>query len=291
MIIGITGGTGFIGEVAAGQLRERGDKVILFSRRERVGMRRYSLSRPLDVSGCEGIVHLAGESIVGLWTQEKRRKILESRVEGTRRLVEGIGEAEVKPRVLVSASAIGFYGNTGDRIIDEESPAGTGFLSEVAQAWEAEAVKAEAFGVRVVLIRIGFVLGRGGAMRLIGPIFRTGLGGRLGSGCQWMSCIAVEDLASMIGESLHNETIAGPLNAVMPSPVTNAEFTRTLAHAVHRPAMLPVPAWSLRLLLGDLSSLLLESQRIVPGRFTKLGYSYRYPTVTDALERVFRLPG
>ncbi len=287
MIIGITGGTGFIGEVAARQLGERGDKVILFSRRERMGMRRYSLSKPLDVSGCEGMVHLAGESIVGLWTQEKRRKILESRVEGTRRLVEGIAEASVKPRVLVSASAIGFYGNTGDRITDEESPAGTGFLSEVAQAWEAEAVKAEAFGVRVVRIRIGFVLGQGGAMKLIGPVFRAGLGGRLGSGCQWMSCIAVEDLASMIGESLHNETIAGPMNAVMPLPVTNAEFTKTIARAVHRPALLPVPAWSLRLLLGDLSCLLLESQRIVPGRFTKLGYSYQSPTVQDSLARVF----
>ena len=152
MIIGITGGTGFIGEVAARQLRERGDEVILFSRRELMGMRRYSLSKPLDISGCEGIVHLAGESIVGLWTQEKRRKILESRVEGTRRLVEGIAEASVKPRVLVSASAIGFYGNTGDRITDEASPAGTGFLSGVAQAWEEEALKAEAFGVRVVRI-------------------------------------------------------------------------------------------------------------------------------------------
>lgn len=290
MFIGITGGTGFIGAMVARQLRQRGDRVLLFSRGAKTGeqeRRRFSLTEPLDVSGCEGIVHLAGESIVGLWTSEKRRKILESRVEGTRRLVEGIANAPKKPRVLVSASAIGLYGNTGDRVTDEDSPAGTGFLAEVAQAWEAEALKAEALGVRVVLIRIGFVLGRGGAMRLIGPIFRVGLGGRLGSGRQWMSCIAVEDLASMIGESLHNETISGAMNAVMPQPVTNAEFTRSVAHAVHRPALLPAPAWGLRLGLGDLSSLLLDSQRIVPSRFSALGYSFRSPTLKEALSDVF----
>ena len=290
MIIGITGGTGFIGTVVAGQLRQRGDKVILFSRGARAGeenRRRFALTEALDVSGCEGIVHLAGESIVGLWTAEKRRKILASRVEGTRRLIEGIANAPIKPSVLVSASAIGFYGNTGDQVTDEDSSAGTGFLAEVAQAWEAEALKAEALGVRVVRIRIGFVLGRGGAMGLIGPVFRAGLGGRLGSGRQWISCIAVEDLASMIGESLHNDVISGAMNAVMPDPVTNAEFTSTVAHALHRPALLPTPAWGLRLTLGDLSSLLLDSQRIVPSRFMALGYSYRSPTLKEALSDVF----
>jgi uncharacterized protein (TIGR01777 family) len=226
---------------------------------------------------------LAGESILGLWTREKRRRILESRVEGTRRLVEGIASAAVKPRVLVSASAIGFYGDTGDRIVDETSPAGTGFLAEVAQAWEAEAVKAEAMGVRVVRLRIGFVLGRdGGAMRLIRPVFRLGLGGRLGSGRQWMSCIEIADLAAMVMTCLHDASISGPVNAVMLEPVTNAEFTRAVARSVHRPALFPVPAFALRLALGDLSHLLLDSQRVVPRVMQKMGFDWKRPHLDES---------
>lgn len=278
MIIGITGGTGFIGHAVRRTLEERGDTAVLFSRREGPGRRLFSLTRPLDVSGCDGLVHLAGESILGLWTRAKRRRILESRVEGTRRLVEGIAAAPVKPRVLVSASAIGYYGDTGDRIVDENSPAGTGFLAEVAQAWEAEAVKAEAMGVRVVRLRIGFVLGRdGGAMRLIKPVFRLGLGGRLGPGNQWMSCIEVGDLAAMVVTCLHNGSISGPVNAVMPEPFTNAEFTRAVAQAVHRPALFPVPAIALRLALGNLSHLLLDSQRVVPSLMKKIGFKWNRP--------------
>jgi hypothetical protein len=289
MIIGITGGTGFIGHAVRRALEAGGDSVVLFSRRGREGRRLFSLTHPLDVAGCEGLVHLAGESILGLWTCEKRRRILASRVEGTRRLVEGIARAKEKPRVLVSASAIGYYGDTGDAIVDETSPAGTGFLAEVAQAWEAEAAKAEALGVRVVRLRIGFVLGRdGGAMRLIKPVFRLGLGGRLGSGRQWMSCIEVGDLASMILRCLHDQAISGPVNAVMPEPVTNADFTRAAARAARRPAILPVPAFALRLGLGDLSHLLLDSQRIVPKRFAALGFPCRHSTLDAAMVEAFR---
>jgi hypothetical protein len=289
MIIGITGGTGFIGHAVRQNLEARGDTAVLFSRREGQCRRLFSLDRPLDVSGCDGLVHLAGESILGLWTREKRRRIFESRVEGTRRLVEGIAAAAVKPRVLVSASAIGFYGDTGDQIVDETSPAGTGFLAEVAQAWEAEAVKAEALGVRVVRLRIGFVLGRdGGAMRLIKPVFRLGLGGRLGSGRQWMSCIEIADLASMVMTCLHDASISGPVNAVMPEPVTNAEFTRAIAHAAHRPALFPAPAFALKLALGDLSHLLLDSQRVEPRVMQKMGFRYQHPEMDAAMEEVFR---
>jgi uncharacterized protein (TIGR01777 family) len=289
MIIGITGGTGFIGHAVRQDLEARGDKAVLFSRREGPGRRLFSLKQPLDVSGCEGLVHLAGESILGLWTAKKRRRILESRVEGTRRLVEGIAAAPVKPRVLVSASAIGFYGDTGDRIVDENSPAGTGFLAEVAHDWEAEAVKAEEFGVRVVRLRIGFVLGRdGGAMKLINPVFRLGLGGRLGSGRQWMSCIEIADLAAMVTTGLHDESVSGPVNAVMPEPVTNRDFTRAIAHAARRPALFPAPAFTLKLVLGDLSHLLLDSQRVVPGRFQQAGFKYRFPTIDSAMGEVFR---
>jgi uncharacterized protein (TIGR01777 family) len=287
MIIGITGGTGFVGQAVTNELSHHGDEVILFSRKARGKSRKFSLSEPLDVSGCDGLVHLAGESIIGLWTRAKRRRILESRLEGTRRVVEGIAAAVVKPRVLVSASAIGFYGDTGDTIADEDSPAGRGFLSEVAQAWEVEAQKAEELGVRVVRVRIGFVLGQGGAMKLIGPLFHAGLGGKLGSGTQWMSCIEVEDLAAIIGECLQNAALSGVVNAVMPEAVTNDEFTRAIAAALHRPAILPAPAWGLRLALGDLSHLLLDSQRIVPKRLTSDRFRYRYPTVDAAMERLF----
>ena len=289
MIIGITGGTGFIGKVVRRAAEARGDGVVLFSRRGGAGRRAFSFTSPMDVTGCDGLVHLAGESIMGLWTHEKRRRILESRVQGTRRLVEGIAAATVKPRVLVSASAIGFYGDTGEGIVDEDSRAGTGFLSDVAQAWEAEALKAEALGVRVVRLRIGFVLGRdGGAMKLIGSVFRAGLGGRLGSGRQWMSCIGVDDLAAMVMECLHDDSISGPMNAVMPEPVTNAEFTKAVSRAVHRPAFLPAPAFALRLLLGDLSHLMLDSQRVVPGRFAGHGFRYRFDSVGSAMEEMFR---
>jgi uncharacterized protein (TIGR01777 family) len=289
MNIGITGGTGFIGHAVRRAAEERGDSTVLFSRRGGAGRRHFSLTEPLDVSGCEGLVHLAGESILGLWTREKRRRILQSRVEGTRRLVEGIALAGVKPRVLVSASAIGFYGNTGEQIVDEASPAGRGFLSEVAQAWEAEAMKAEQYGVRVVRLRIGFVLGRdGGAMKLIRPLFRLGLGGRLGDGKQWMSCIEVDDLASMVLKCLHDDSIRGPVNAVMPDPITNEGFTRAAAHAARRPAFFPAPAFALRMILGDLSHLLLDSQRVVTKGQAARGFHYRFGTVDSAMEEVFR---
>jgi uncharacterized protein (TIGR01777 family) len=289
MIIGITGGTGFIGHAVQTAATTRGDDVILFSRRSGSGRRLFSLTQQLDVSGCDGLVHLAGESILGLWTKEKRRRILESRVEGTRRLVEGIAAAAVKPSVLVSASAIGFYGDTGERFADEDSPAGKGFLADVAKAWEEEAMKAEAYGVRVVRLRIGFVLGRdGGAMQLIKPVVRAGLGGRLGSGRQWMSCIEVEDLASMVIECLHNDSISGPVNAVMPHPVTNEEFTKAAGKAAHRLTLFPAPSFAIRLGLGDLSHLLLDSQRVIPKRFQQIQFPYRYETVGDAMKEVFR---
>jgi uncharacterized protein (TIGR01777 family) len=289
MIIGITGGTGFIGHAVRRALGEQGDSTVLFSRRAGEGRRPFSLTQPLDVSGCDGLVHLAGESILGLWTREKRRRILESRVEGTRRLVEGIAASPVRPQVLVSASAIGFYGDTGERFADEDSPAGKGFLSDVAKAWEEEAMKAEAYGVRVVRLRIGFVLGRdGGAMQLIKPVVRAGLGGRLGSGRQWMSCIEVEDLASMVIECLHNDSISGPVNAVMPHPVTNEEFTKAAGKAAHRLTLFPAPSFAIRLGLGDLSHLLLDSQRVIPKRLQQIQFPYRYETVGDAMKEVFR---
>ena len=286
MRLGITGATGFIGARAAQLAGERGWEVVPFSRhppspRERL----FSFDQPLDVDGLEAVLHLAGEPVVGLWTKSKRERIRQSRVLGTRRVVEGFARAKNPPRVLVSGSAIGFYGDTGDREVTEQSPAGHGFLAGVCRAWEGEAEKTA--GARVVLLRTGFVLGRdGGAMKKILPVFRAGLGGPLGSGRQWMSCVHVDDVAGMALWAAENESIRGPLNAVMPTPVTNAEFTRTLGAVVRRPAVLPVPAFLLRILLGKLSSLLLDSSRVRPAVAEAAGYRFAFADVRSALAAV-----
>src|SRR3990167_11416942 len=286
MIIGITGGTGFIGNAIQEAAASSGDQVILFSRHPEFlrEARRFTSTTVPDVNGCEGLIHLAGESIMGFWTKEKRRKILESRREGTRRLVEGIAQASIKPSVLVSASAVGYYGDCGDQILDETSPRGSGFLSEVTKIWEEEALQAEQFGVRVVLLRFGLVLGKnGGAMKFIQPLFRWGLGGRLGSGNQWMSCIDIHDVAGLALYCLHTPSITGPVNAVMPHPMTNREFTKTVAKAVERPAFFHVPAWCLRLALGDLSHLVLDSQRVIPSKAVQHGYQFCFPSLKESL--------
>lgn len=287
MKIGLTGASGFIGTQFARLARERGHEVVAFSRNPRAGVRKFSLAEPPDVSGLDAIVHLAGESILGLWTSEKKRRILDSRVLGTRALVEALNTTPDAPRIFVSGSAIGYYGDTGERAVTEASPAGAGFLAEVAQAWEHEA--AQASRARATLLRTGFVLGRdGGAMQLIRPVFRAGLGGRLGNGRQWMSCIHVADVADIVLHAVENEHVAGPLNAVQPEPVRNADFTRVLAHVAHRPAIFPAPAFAMKLALGELSHLLLDSQRVLPEATLASGYRFQFPTLAAAAEDVFR---
>lgn len=288
MRLGITGASGFIGLRAARMAAARGWEVVPFSRRPRDGRtRRLDPGEAADVDGLDAVLHLAGEPVVGRWTAEKKRRIIDSRVLGTRSVVEGFARAARPPRVLINASGIGFYGDTGDREVDESSPSGAGFLAGVCRAWEGEAMKAR--DARVVLLRIGLVLGReGGTMKRLLPVFRAGLGGRLGPGCQWMSCVHVDDLAAMALWALEAEEIRGPLNAVMPRPVTNADFTRTLARAVHRPAVFPAPAFLLRAVLGEMSSLLLDSSRVRPGVAEKHGFRYQFRDVAAAVDAVAR---
>ena len=189
---------------------------------------------------------------------------------------------------MVSASAIGYYGDTDDQICDESSPAGTGFLAEVAQVWEEEARKAEIYGVRVVLLRTGLVMGRhGGAMKFLRPFFRLGLGGRLGSGDQWMSLIEIHDYIRLVLHCCYDTSITGPINLVMPSPISNADFTEALAETVRRPALFNVSEFLLRFTMGDFSSLLLNSQRIVPTKALQLGYEFQYSTAQQALKEAF----
>jgi hypothetical protein len=279
--IGVLGATGYVGSRFVEMARNAGHAVVPFSRRQRAGFREAGGDGRLDFSGLDAVVNFAGEPILGLWTPAKKREILRSRVETTRRVVQSLGPEQ---RVLVNASAVGFYGDTGDKPADESSLAGKGFLAEVCRAWEGEAAAADSKGVRTVLLRIGFVTGPGGAMRLVLPLFKLGLGGRLGSGRQWMPCIHVDDVAGMALWALENESVRGPLNAVGPEPARNLDFTKTLASAVRRPAVFPAPAFLLRLALGGLSHVMLDSIRAVPAAALRGGYAFRYPTLEANLQ-------
>ena len=280
MKIGILGATGYVGSRLTTLARESGHEPIPFSRLERPGHRLVAPAGKLDFSGLDAVVNLAGEPILGLWTREKRRRILQSRVDGTKRIAAHLGDG---PRIWINASAVGFYGDTGDGAVDESSPAGRGFLADVCREWESATRSAEEACVRVVRLRIGFVTGPGGAMRLVRPVFQAGLGGPLGSGRQWMSCIHVDDVAGMILWSISNGEISGAVNAVLPEPVRNIDFTKSLAHAVGRPAIFPAPAFLLKTLLGDLSHVLLDSVRVRPQVALQHGYPFRHPTLDQAL--------
>lgn len=282
MKVGLTGATGFIGGHVRNLCERHGHEVVSFSRRPKDGMRLWS-DTP-DVGGLDAVVNLAGESVMGWWTRAKKQRIIESRYRGTRGLVDAMARTQGGPRILVNASAIGFYGDTGETEVDENSPAGDGFLAESCTMWEAEAMRAKEFGIRVVCVRIGFVIGRGGALKLIAPVFRAGLGGKLGSGRQWMSGIHVDDLAGLIRWGLENESVDGPYNAVMPEPFRNEDFTREVARAVHRPAFLPAPAFAMRLVLGEMSDIILASSRVKPTKTLDRSYVFRFATLPSALQ-------
>lgn len=239
----------------------------------------------------EAIVHLAGDPIAaGRWTAARKRRIVESRVRDTRILAETLASLPVRPRVFISASAIGWYGARGDEALTEDSASGNGFLPELCRAWEESATPAAAAGIRTVNLRIGIVLSpRGGALGSMLPIFRCGLGGRIGSGRQYMSWIAIADMIAVIIAALERTELTGPVNAVSPYAVTNAEFTRTLARVLHRPAWLFSPAWALKLMLGEIAeALLLSGVRVVPSRLKKSGFVFRYPVLEDALRNLLK---
>ena len=287
MHIGLTGATGFIGGKIIDLALRRGHEIIAFTRDPRrtipgCEMRAFSLDTVPDILGCEAIIHLAGEPVVGLWTAAKKRRIVESRVLGTRRIVEAINAAREKPEVLLSGSAIGFYGDRGDEELLETAPAGTGFLAETVQAWEAEAQRAE--GIRTVLLRTALVLGKhGGALPPMTPIFKLGLGGPLGDGRQWMSWIHLDDLAHLALFAIENLDLRGPLNGSAPWPARNADFTKALAHALRRPAFLRIPAFALRAALGGFAHELLDSKRVLPAAALDHGFRFQFPDLAPAL--------
>jgi len=235
--------------------------------------------------GTDVIFHLAGEPIAaGRWTEQRRQRIRDSRVLGTRALVNAIAASTPRPGVLIAASAVGFYGDRGDEALDEGSPPGRGFLAELCAEWEAEARSAEALGVRVVNVRFGAVLAtHGGALQKMLPAFRLGVGGRLGHGRQWMSCVHVDDAVGLLLHARDDDRCRGPMNAVSPRPLTNLEFTQALGRALGRPTILPIPALALRLMFGEMSHVLIGSQRVYPRVAERSGFRFEYPTVDQAL--------
>ncbi|MGI9072770.1 MAG: TIGR01777 family oxidoreductase [Bryobacteraceae bacterium] len=230
------------------------------------------------------IVHLAGEPVAQRWTPEVKQRIYASRVESTRQLVSAIGELRHKPAVLVTASAVGYYGDRGDEVLTESSAPGADFLAKLCFDWEREATRAHEFGVRVVRIRIGIVLGRGGgALKQMMTPFRLGMGGRLGRGGQWMPWIHVDDLVRLFVHTAEHPSIDGPLNGGSPEPVTNLEFTRSLAHALHRPAILPIPKFALKFALGEFADYMFASLRVMPEATKQSGFEFTYPQLSGAL--------
>ncbi len=300
MRVAITGATGFIGRRLVDRLLADRHEVVALTRdptRARATLPRAARAVRWDpragtvdataLRDLDAVVHLAGESVAGgRWTAARRAAIRDSRVLGTEALMRALTEAPAgaRPRALVAASAIGIYGDRGDVELDERAPPGDDFLAEVCSAWEAAARGAADLGVRVAIVRIGIVLGRdGGALGRMLPLFRLGLGGRLGSGRQWMSWIHVDDLVALFVCALANDAVTGVLNGVAPRPVTNAEFTRTLAAALARPAILPAPAFALRLALGEMATLLLASQRVVANAARARGFRFEHAELTSAL--------
>jgi uncharacterized protein (TIGR01777 family) len=298
MQIGITGATGMIGQAVGTLALGTGHEVTGYSRRPlgpQPHLSRTLLStaeEPLPETKLDALIHLAGETLLGVWTQAKLERIWKSRVDLTKQIVSKLRgwKPENRPRVLLCASGVGYYGDRGDEVLEENSSPGSGYLAGLCREWEAAAKHASAMGIRVVLLRTGLVLGpAGGAFPLMRRAFACGAGGRLGSGRQWMPWIHEQDQATLILWALENESVVGPVNLCSPNPVTNAEFTRLLARHLHRPALLHTPAFLMRLLPRRMAEeMLLASQRAFPRVATDLGYRFAFPTLDDALTELGR---
>ena len=292
MTILLTGASGMLGTAIGSALSRRGVRMLTLVRREPKGRdelgwdpARARLEGPERLEGLDAAVHLSGANVASRrWTAGYKREMTESRVASTRFLAETLAALRQPPPVLVTASAVGFYGDRGDEILDEDSAAGKGYFPELCTAWEAAARPVTDAGIRVVHLRFGMVLGpKGGAMARLAPLFRLGLGGRLGGGRQWMSWISEEDAVAAALFALDNSALSGPVNLAAPQPIINADFTRELACAVHRPAVLPAPAFALRLAFGEMADeALLASTRALPKRLTHAGFSFAHPILPQA---------
>ncbi len=292
MKIAVSGASGFVGGHLVPELERRGHEVFRLVRRAGQGTHEiaWTAGQPPALSGFDAVIHLAGESIMGRWTSEKKAHIRDSRVTGTRSLAAAIAAAQPRPRTFIAASAIGYYGPQGDELLTESSGNGSDFLAQVAREWEEAADPARQSAVRVVNLRIGVVLSPdGGALRRMLTPFRMGVGGHVGSGQQWMSWVALDDVIGAILFALEKEALTGPVNVVAPHPITNADFTRALGEALHRPTLLPMPEFAVKLIFGEMGeSLLLGSQRVIPAKLQASGYNFRYREIGEALRAMLK---
>lgn len=292
----IVGVTGFVGRGLPSLLAEKGVACTGVSRSGTgsiPGVDRWQTPDALDFSGHQAVINLAGEPIDRRWTDEMRRHFHESRVGVTGRVVDAIRRlpADERPKVLVNASAVGIYGDRGDQLLTEKSSIGSGYLADLCSDWEEATLEAETLGVRVVRIRIGVVLGRdGSAFKKLLFVFKSGIGGKLGSGQQWMPWIHVDDLRASIVHAVFSETLHGSVNGTAPAPETNAELTRKLAAALHRPAIFPVPGFALKLVLGGFGGALLAGQRALPAALEADGFRFKFPTLESVLTDLLRPP-
>lgn len=294
MKVAVTGSTGLLGSAVIADLARDGHEVVRLVRSgadpEHGRFAWDPAAGALDrraLDDTDVVVHLSGESVAGRWTESKKRRIFESRVAGTRIVAEAIAERENSPSVLVCASAIGFYDKRKHDPVDESDPGGNDFLADVVRQWEAACEPARQAGTRVVNTRFGVVMARdGGALKTMLPAFRLGLAGRLGSGRQPFNWVSIDDVVGAIRYAIDSPQLSGPVNVTAPHPVTNAEFTKTLARVLHRPAVLPVPAFAMRAVLGELAQELLEGANVVPQRLIDSGYQFRYPELEPALRHV-----
>jgi uncharacterized protein len=291
----ISGASGLIGTALVPTLEARGFSVTRLVRRRGSGDTDIEWDptqplRPELVSRFDAVIHLAGEPVMGLWTDAKRARISNSRVLGTKHLSEALAKTSEPPRIFISGSATGYYGDRGDEVLREDSPPGEGFLPEVCRQWEAATKPAEDARIRTVHIRTGIVLSaKGGALQAMLPNFKLGLGGKIGSGRQWMSWIHMQDHIGAVHHILDHESVQGPTNLVAPSPVQNSQFTETLARVLSRPALLGVPAFALRLILGEMAQeLLLASQRVEPAKLMGSEYKFKFQELQSALRNILK---
>jgi uncharacterized protein len=291
----VSGSSGLIGSALVSSLAAEGYRVsrLLRSGHTGEGLLVWDPMKPVPVdlvSGFDAVVHLAGESIVGRWTEEKKRRIVESRVLPTKNLSEALARSSAPPLVLICASAIGYYGDRGDELLREESAAGRQWSSQLCLRWEAAVQPAASAGIRTISLRTGIVLSaHGGALKQMLPPFRTGLGGRMGNGRQWMSWIDLQDMAAAILHILKTDSLQGPVNLTAPNPATNTEFSKTLAAVLSRPAIFPMPAFAARLVFGQMADeLLMASQRVEPAKLLSSGYRFRQPTLKESLEAILQ---
>lgn len=299
MKITLTGATGFLGRRLVNRLLKDGHELHIVARRVKTGFGpevecsvwngREMGPAPEAVEKADALIHLAGETVAQRWTPAVKERIRESRVRGTQLLVEALERQARRPEVLISASATGYYGSRGDEILTEQSEPGKGFLAEVCQAWEAAADEAGRLGIRVVKLRFGIVLGKeGGALAQMLPAFQWGVGGKLGNGRQWMSWIHIEDAVELAVAALSDGSFKGAVNACTPGPVRNIEFTDTLASVLRRPALFTIPEKMLRLLYGEMSEILLASQRVMPEAALKAGFRFQHAELRGALSNLLR---